>query len=74
MLAALHNFIWEYDPEDIGEIQINNDKPPPKSVGELGIGLVTRDEMLWANIRQDQIANAMWEQYQTYLKRHTAQS
>ena len=74
-LAALHNFIREYDPEEIGEIEISDDEEPLlESVGELGAGPVTRDETLRANARRDQIADAMWEQYQTYLERRTART
>lgn len=50
-LAALHNFIQEYDPDEIQAY--DNDKPvefelqmgPPGSVGELG-GQVTREEIV----------------------------
>ena len=79
-LAALHNFIWRYDPNEIGEIQMYDDDEPleiamaprPESVGELGVGPVTREEMVRANARRDQIAGAMWEQYRSYLESRAA--
>ena len=47
-LAALHNFIWQYDPK---EIHIFEDQPfnfpigaCPKSAGELGSGLARLNE------------------------------
>jgi DDE superfamily endonuclease len=73
-LAALHNFIWQYDPEEIHTY--DNDKlvDPQMDVhdqefaGELGTGLVLLAEMLQANERWDRIADEMWEQYQHYLR------
>jgi len=52
-LAALHNFIQDYDPE---EIHMYNDqafdfRPDPEFVGELGIGPATLDERNQANER-----------------------
>ena len=71
-----------YDDNDNND---NNDKdndgplelelrmgPQPESVGELGIGPVTREETLRANERQDKIAGAMWDQYQHYLESRAA--
>jgi len=79
-LAALHNFIREYDPEeirsfDLGDNNPNDDYqlrdlqmgPQPGSVGELG-GNVTPAERVRANARRDVIASNMWEQYQNYLE------
>jgi len=71
-LAALHNFIWQYDPEEI-RVYDNEVFDPQigyqESAGELGTGLVT-DEMLRANERRDRMAGEMWEQYQDYLQSH----
>lgn len=68
-LAALHNFIREWDPE---EIQMYDHAEfdfqlPPQSVGELGTGRVMSGERDRANQRRDKIADDMWEQYQRYL-------
>jgi hypothetical protein len=67
-LVALHNFIREFDPQ---EIQMYDDDPrleleiAPhlKSAGELGMGLVTPGEMARANEKRDKIASDLWEQY-----------
>jgi hypothetical protein len=77
-LAALHNFIWQYDPEKIhmyyDDDNDNDDQPldfqmgpDPESVGELG-GPPTPRETVRANERRDKIANDMREQYQRYLE------
>jgi hypothetical protein len=72
-LAALHNFIRQYDPDDIGldDCSINTldfqmDRNP-ESAGELGDGPPTSNERDQANERRDRIAGDMWEQYQQYL-------
>ena len=73
-LAALHNFIRIYDPDDIDtdvdeplDFQIGTD---PRDVGELG-DPVTPAERNRANTRRKRIAASMWEQYQCSLS-HTA--
>ena len=81
-LAALHNFIREYDPQEIRRFDDEGDDddddddyqllalrmgPQPGSVGELG-GQVTPAERARANEMRDNIASAMWEQYQRYLR------
>lgn len=70
-LAALHNFIRQYDPDEIDidnnyalNFQADHD---PQSVGELGRGPPTPQERDQANQRRDEIAGDMWEQYQGYL-------
>ena len=70
-LAALHNFIWQYNPE---EIRIFKDQPfdfpidaCPESAGELGSGLARSNERARASERRDRIVASMWEQYQHYL-------
>ena len=78
-LAALHNFIREWDPEEIHEEITgygDNDEldyqvhPHPESVGELAMGVVTPHEGEQANEKWDKIAADMWDQYQHYLKSH----
>ena len=71
----LHNFIREYDPEEIHLYNNDNDKPfdleigtHPKSVGKLGTGTVMPDERNCANEKWDKIAADMWKQYQIYLR------
>jgi hypothetical protein len=70
VLAALHNFIQQYDPE---EIHMYDNQPfgfriglHPKSTGELGTGLAS--EMVQANERRDKITGDKWDQYQYYLE------
>jgi hypothetical protein len=55
-LAVLHNFIWQYNPEEI-HMYDNDDEinfligPRPGSVRELRMDAVTSREMKWANNR-----------------------
>ena len=72
-LAALHNFIQQYDPEEIHEYDDEAADPEmdhdhQASPGALGVGLTTPAETLRANERRDKIAHEMWEQYQQYLQ------
>ena len=75
-LAALHNFIWQYNPQ---EIQMYDDELRdeslelqmalhPESAEELRTVSVTPNERRQVNKRRDKIADDMWEQYQDYLK------
>ena len=81
-LAALHNFIQEYDPQEIRRFDDEGDDddddddyqllalrmgPQPGSVGELG-GQATPAKRARANEMRDNIASAMWKQYQHYLR------
>jgi len=83
-LAALHNFIRQYDPGEICIYNyVNNPNNPnnddelldiqmgvhPGSVGELELAAVTPHERARANERRDRIADEMWEQYQLVLQR-----
>ena len=80
-LAALHNFIREWDPEEIPEeitgygdddeldYQVH---PHPESLGELAMGVVTPREREQANERRDKIAADMWDQYQHNLESRAA--
>ena len=72
VLAALHNFIWQYDLKEIHKfddtVTIELKMGPHESAGELGAGHVMPNETLWANKRQDKIANEMWEQYQHFYE------
>ena len=74
-LAALHNFIRIYDPDDI---DTEADEPldfdigmGDRDVGELGVQL-TSAETARGNARRNRIANQMWEQYQHYLTSRAA--
>ena len=61
-MAALHNFIRIYDPDDdlepwIAEEQNNNEHRGTRSLG------VSRMEIARSNKRRDEIAKAMWQSY-----------
>jgi hypothetical protein len=76
-LAALHNFIRQYDPDEIhmydeDELLDFQTDTHRESVGELGTGPVTSAESARANKRRDEIAGVMWEQYQHYLESRAA--
>ncbi len=75
-LAALHNFIQQYNPKEIHTYNddelIDFEMDPHWSTGVLGTGPATPDEMLRANERRDRIAGEMWAQYQHYLRDHAA--
>jgi len=73
-LAALHNFIRQYDPDEVHmyeddqslDFQIGD----PKSAGELG--RVTPNERARANDRRDKIADGIWQQHQHCLESRAA--
>jgi hypothetical protein len=71
-LAALHNFIRKFDPDEIHEFDPVQFEMVhrPESAGELGRGPATSNERARANERRDKIAADMWEQYQRYLVAH----
>lgn len=73
-LAALHNFIREHDPDDLAEYEGAEDPQPgvrqdPEGAGELARGVPRAPERNQAVRRRDQIAQAMWVQYQEELER-----
>jgi hypothetical protein len=77
-LAAIHNFIREYDDEDIQEL-LNRDAVdqatlPGRGVdtGDLALGPARTAERQVADSRRDLIASAMWKQYQAELRRRGA--
>jgi hypothetical protein len=71
-LAALHNFIMTHDPADIEEYLTNPNlvDPQPGTQGILAEGYVERVEQERATEARDYIAQAMWDQYQQYLRKH----
>src|SRR6202040_321643 len=62
-LAAIHNFIWNHDPQDIDDVEVLADLDPGARTGELADGITRAAEREWANCRQDDIAQQMWAQY-----------
>jgi len=72
VLAALHNFIQQYDPSEITSFVEANDLIDfqmgyHEPVGVLGDSLMV-NETRRANARWDRITDDMWAQYQHYLK------
>src|SRR6266404_5929446 len=72
VLAALHNFIQQYDPSEITSFVEANDLIDfqmgyHEPVGVLGDSLMV-NETRRANARWDRITDDMWAQYQHYLE------
>lgn len=76
-LAALHNFILKHDDSDIEHFTDAWDPAPGYSAahdedhfhiqGELSQGVVGREEKARAEQRRNEIAQAMWVDYQERL-------
>ena len=66
-LTAIHNFIRDLDPTDLSDFTEVEDIQPGWCSGDLADALPHRAERERANNRRDNIANAMWVQYQQYL-------
>jgi hypothetical protein len=71
-LAALRNFIMTHNPADIKEYLTDPNlvDPQPGTQGILAEGYVERAERECATEARDDIAQAMWDQYQQYLREH----
>ena len=67
-LCALHNFIHQHDPSDIEDYANLAEFPHPcvdnPRVGDLMVHALTATEQDRADMMQDQIAQAMWDNYQ----------
>jgi hypothetical protein len=68
-LAAIHNFIRVHDPEELASFADSEDLEPGFVSGELAAGQTRTAEKRRANTRRDEIAAAMWVQYQAELER-----
>lgn len=75
-LAALHNFILQFDPSDIEDFLndpgVVDDEPSAADYtrdiyGRLAEGAPSREEKEKAEKLRDQIAEKMWIQYQEWL-------
>lgn len=68
-LAALHNFILDYDPHDLEAYNevVTDPLPGRAHFGELASGPPRQEEKDRAVNRRDDIAQAMWEDYQDCL-------
>jgi hypothetical protein len=67
-LAAIHNFIRIHDPDELTSFTEPADLERGFVSGELAAGLTRTAERRWANVRRDDIAAAMWVQYQAELQ------
>lgn len=75
-LAAIHNFIMDVDPNDINnylngdadDLDPNPGQPQANEFGTLASGAVTQTEKNQATRKRDDIAQAMWEDYQRVLR------
>lgn len=65
-LAALHNFIRINDPKEISDFLQEDPDLEFGYVGELAGGFPKAAERQEANIRRDEMAEAMWNQYKAY--------
>ena len=67
-LAAIHNFIRIHDPNELTSFTEPADLERGFVSGELAAGLTRTAERRRANVRRDDIAAAMWVQYQAELQ------
>lgn len=70
-LAAVHNFIMDYDTTDIDNYldDIILDLPREEQ-GELGNGAIQAEEREEASALREEIAAGMWQSYQIFLQNH----
>lgn len=70
-LAAIHNFIRSYDPEEIldllGEAEDVQPGTRMPQTGDLAVGPARAAERALADGKRDGIAQSMWIQYQAEL-------
>ena len=66
-LAAIHNFICDFDPNDLHDFEEAEDIEPGWRSGDLAARLPDHAERNRTNDRCDGIANDMWAQYQQYI-------
>jgi hypothetical protein len=71
-LAAIHNFIRIYDPDDINDYDNFFDeehgcREQQNATGDLANGPPTNQARERGNSRRDEIAALMWADYQRYL-------
>ena len=66
-LACVHNFIRHHNPDDIFGFVNDLDDPHP-TAGALSDRLVNHAETTRAKRLRDEIAQAMWDDYQNVLR------
>ncbi|EGN91626.1 hypothetical protein SERLA73DRAFT_18539, partial [Serpula lacrymans var. lacrymans S7.3] len=68
-LCMLHNFIRVHDPYEIQDYNTPTEDPIPRlDTGTLATGPPTEATRTQANVRKDEIAKLMWEDYQGELR------
>ena len=67
-LAAIHNFIRVHDPDELASFTESADLERGFVSGELAAGQTRAAEKRRATMRRDEIAAAMWVQYQAELQ------
>ncbi len=73
-LAAIHNFILDHDEDDIKDFEDATDENPGILPGrEVEIGSLSEGPADWrekqrASRKRDEIAQAMWDDYQQLLQ------
>ena len=69
-LAAVHNFILKWDPVEIADMLPPSDDNIDiiEDFGQLAMEYARRAEKEEANVRCDQIAEDMWDNYQRILR------
>jgi hypothetical protein len=72
-LAAIHNFIRSYDPDEILDLIDRAEDMQPGTreaqTGNLALGLANTAERASADRKCNEIAQSMWIQYQAELER-----
>ena len=68
-LAAVHNFIGIHDEDEILEFEddLEDGEPGECRYGELAEGPPSHSEKILAEVKQYEIAQAMWESYQAWV-------
>lgn len=70
-ICALHNFVCSHDPDDAKQYDTEDNFNLRHVVPTDALGHnVSQAERRRASTRRDQIAVAMWRQYQEYLETH----
>lgn len=67
-LCAIHNFICVHDADEIYEFDDDAQDLDTENYSDLAQGPAGAAEKTRAGLKRDQIADAMWESYQTALQ------
>lgn len=73
-LCALHNFIGRRDPSDIEDYSVGANleaahiQADDPEIGDLALHALTPADREHADVKREQIANAMWDDYQRIVR------